>query len=88
MILQKIALQKQTVYSPTLATQQKSSFLPLPISPYLSKTNNVCMQIVQQLLFALCLGTAVWLFSKKVKEIRRNILLGVDEDLREKESHL
>jgi len=39
------------------------------------------MQIVQQLLFALCLGTAVWLFSKKVKEIRRNILLGVDEDL-------
>ncbi len=38
------------------------------------------MQIVQQVLFALCLGAAIWFFSKKVKEIRRNILLGVDED--------
>lgn len=39
------------------------------------------MQLVQQILFAACLGFAVWFFSKKVKEIRRNILLGLDEDL-------
>ncbi|MBS4064878.1 MAG: (Fe-S)-binding protein [Chitinophagaceae bacterium] len=39
------------------------------------------MQIVQQIIFAACLGFSVWFFSKKVKEIRRNILLGVDEDL-------
>lgn len=39
------------------------------------------MQIVQQVLFAVCLGAAIWFFSKKVKEIRRNILLGIDEDL-------
>jgi heterodisulfide reductase subunit C len=39
------------------------------------------MQIVQQILFIACLGFAVWFFSKKVKEIRRNILLGMDEDL-------
>lgn len=39
------------------------------------------MQIVQQVLFAICLGAAILFFSKKVKEIRRNILLGLDEDL-------
>jgi heterodisulfide reductase subunit C len=39
------------------------------------------MQIVQQVLFALCFVGAVWFFSKKVKEIRRNIFLGLDEDL-------
>ena len=39
------------------------------------------MQIVQQVLFAACFGFAVWFFSKKAKEIRRNILLGMDEDL-------
>ncbi|MBY0478768.1 MAG: (Fe-S)-binding protein [Chitinophagaceae bacterium] len=39
------------------------------------------MQIVQQVLFAICLGAAIWFFSKKVKEIRRNILLGLDENL-------
>ncbi len=39
------------------------------------------MQVIQQILFAVCLASAVWLFSKKVKEIRRNILLGLDEDL-------
>ncbi len=39
------------------------------------------MQIVQQILFIACLGFAVWFFSKKIKEIRRNILLGVDENL-------
>lgn len=39
------------------------------------------MQIVQQVLFAICLGAAILFFSKKVKEIRRNILIGLDEDL-------
>lgn len=39
------------------------------------------MQIVQQVLFAICLGAAILFVSKKVKEIRRNILLGLDEDL-------
>lgn len=39
------------------------------------------MQIVQQVLFVLCFGGAVWFFSKKVKEIRRNIFLGLKEDL-------
>lgn len=39
------------------------------------------MQIAQQIVFAACLGFAVWFFSKKAKEIRRNILLGMDEDL-------
>ncbi|MEQ1799791.1 MAG: (Fe-S)-binding protein [Lacibacter sp.] len=39
------------------------------------------MQIVQQVLFAVCLGAAIWFFSKKANEIRRNILLGIDEDL-------
>lgn len=39
------------------------------------------MQIVQQIVFAACLGFAVWFFSKKAKEIRRNILLGMEEDL-------
>src|SRR5665647_2665279 len=39
------------------------------------------MQYFQQILFLLLTGIAVWLFTKKAKEIRRNILLGVDEDL-------
>lgn len=38
------------------------------------------MQILQQVLFALLSAAAIWLFTKKVKEIRRNILLGRDED--------
>ena len=37
------------------------------------------MQIIQQILFILLSGIAIWLFTKKVKEIRRNILLGRDE---------
>lgn len=44
------------------------------------------MQVIQQILFAVCLASAVWLFSKKVKEIRRNILLGLDEDLTDNSS--
>ncbi|MDR3716530.1 MAG: (Fe-S)-binding protein [Puia sp.] len=38
------------------------------------------MPIVQQVLFILAAGIAVWLFSRKVREIRRNILLGRQED--------
>jgi heterodisulfide reductase subunit C len=39
------------------------------------------MQILQQLLFVILSILAIGLFSKKVKEIRRNIKLGRDEDL-------
>jgi ferredoxin len=39
------------------------------------------MQIVQQILFILISGIAVFLFTKKVKEIRRNINLGQDEEI-------
>ena len=38
------------------------------------------MQIVQQILFILLTVFAIWLFSKKAKRIRRNILLGHDEN--------
>ncbi|HET9747506.1 MAG TPA: (Fe-S)-binding protein [Chitinophagaceae bacterium] len=38
------------------------------------------MQIVQQLLFVLLSVIAIWLFTKKIKEITRNIKLGKDED--------
>jgi heterodisulfide reductase subunit C len=39
------------------------------------------MLIVQQILFVLLAGVAIWMFSKKVKDIRRNIFLGRDVDL-------
>lgn len=39
------------------------------------------MQLIQQILFIICTGLASYLFAKKVGEIRRNILLGRDEDL-------
>jgi len=39
------------------------------------------MQIAQQILFVLISIAAIWLFTKKIKEIRRNIKLGRDEDL-------
>ena len=39
------------------------------------------MQIVQQILFILIAGIAAWIFAKKAVEIRRNIMLGRDEDL-------
>ena len=38
------------------------------------------MQIVQQVLFVLVSIIAIWLFTKKVKEISRNIRIGRDED--------
>lgn len=39
------------------------------------------MQYIQQIAFILLTAAAMWLFTKKVMEIRRNILLGRDEDL-------
>ncbi len=39
------------------------------------------MQFIPQVIFVAVLAAAVWLFSKKVKEIKRNILLGKEEDL-------
>lgn len=39
------------------------------------------MQVAQQILFIAILAAAVWLFGKKIAEIRRNILLGKEEDL-------
>ena len=39
------------------------------------------MPIVLQILFIACLGFASWLFAKNIMQIRRNILLGKEEDL-------
>ncbi len=39
------------------------------------------MQIAQQILFTLFSIASIWFFSKKVREINRNINLGRDEDL-------
>lgn len=39
------------------------------------------MQIIQQVAFILVSAFSVWFFSKKVKEISRNIKLGRDEDI-------
>ncbi len=39
------------------------------------------MHYLQQAAFVLLAGLAVWLFSKNIVQIRRNILLGKDEDL-------
>src|SRR3569832_2194133 len=41
------------------------------------------MQLVQQILFILISGASIWFFTKKVKEISRNIKLGRDEDIRD-----
>ena len=38
------------------------------------------MYILQQILFIFASGIAIWLFARKIKEIRHNILLGKDED--------
>jgi len=38
------------------------------------------MPVLQQILFVLVAGAAIWLFSKKIGEIRRNIFLGRKED--------
>lgn len=47
---------------------------------YLSSTN-LLMQIVQQIIFIAVAAFAIWLFAKNISIIRRNILLGKDEDL-------
>lgn len=39
------------------------------------------MQVFQQILFILITGVAIWLFSKNILNIRRNILLGRDIDI-------
>ncbi|MEV4883794.1 (Fe-S)-binding protein [Chitinophaga ginsengisegetis] len=39
------------------------------------------MRIVQELLFVILFGTAVYLFAQKASRIRKNILLGRDKDL-------
>lgn len=39
------------------------------------------MQVVLQLIFIALTGIAVWLFAKKISQVRRNILLGRDEAL-------
>ncbi len=44
------------------------------------------MQILQQILFVLVSITSIWLFTKKVKEINRNIKLGRDEDFSDNKS--
>ena len=44
------------------------------------------MQNVQQILFVVVSLIAIWLFSKKVKEISRNIKLGRDEDFSDNKS--
>lgn len=44
------------------------------------------MQIFQQIIFTLLSVAAIWLFSKKIKEISRNINLGHDEDFNDNKS--
>jgi heterodisulfide reductase subunit C len=44
------------------------------------------MQIAQQILFLLVSGVAVWLFTKKAREITRNINLGHDEAINDNKS--
>jgi len=39
------------------------------------------MHVAQQILFIICALAAVYFFIKKVKELRRNILLGRDQDI-------
>ena len=39
------------------------------------------MQIITQIAFIILAAFSIWLFSRKVKEIRRNIFLGKDENL-------
>ncbi len=49
--------------------------------PLFSGSNTCFMHIIQQILFVICAGIAVYLFSRNVMKIRRNIKLGRDEDL-------
>src|SRR5258705_988789 len=44
------------------------------------------MQLVQQILFILISAVSIWLFTKKVKEMRQNIKLGRNEDINDNKS--
>jgi ferredoxin len=44
------------------------------------------MNILQQILFLVLTGVSVWIFSKKAGEIKRNIFLGLPEDLNDNPS--
>src|SRR5881392_941935 len=44
------------------------------------------MQILQQILFVIAAIVSIWLFTKKVKEITRNIKLGRGEDFSDNKS--
>ncbi len=48
---------------------------------YLSYYNLFVMQYIQQVAFLLLSGFSIWLFSKNIIQIKKNILLGRDEDL-------
>jgi len=39
------------------------------------------MHLIQQIIFVIVAGFSVWLFTRNILQIRRNILLGKDEDL-------
>ena len=41
------------------------------------------MHYLQQIGFVSILGLASWIFAKKIQEIKRNILLGKDENLKD-----
>jgi heterodisulfide reductase subunit C len=47
----------------------------------LAEHNGNFMQYIQQGAFLLLAGYAIWLFSRNISQIRKNILLGKDEDL-------
>jgi heterodisulfide reductase subunit C len=57
------------------------SFVFSHIIPTFGGANCSQMHLVQQILFIVLAAVATYLFAKKVKEMRRNILLGRDEDL-------
>lgn len=44
------------------------------------------MQYIQQLLFAIALGVAIYFFVRKVQQIRRNIFLGKDKEINDNKS--
>jgi len=50
---------------------------------YLSFMTHSFMHILQQIVFILAAGVAILLFSKNARDIRRNILLGKEEDYKD-----
>ena len=44
------------------------------------------MHLLSQLIFIVFAGFAIWLFSKNILQIRRNIFLGKAEDLTDNQS--